>query len=168
MHIKDFKKQVIHFTGIGGVSMSGLALMLAKAGYQVTGSDQKESETLRQLRSIGIPCAVGHKPEFVEGSGLVVRTAAIADSNPEIAMAHQLGIPVMERGTLLGQLMQSYEEVICVSGAHGKTTASSMIATILELAGKHPTIHLGGTLPLIGSATQVGGKDFFVAEACEY
>lgn len=168
MHIKDFKDKTIHFTGIGGVSMSGLALMLVKAGYRVTGSDQRESETLQQLRAIGIPCAVGHKPEFVEGSGLVVRTAAIADSNPEIAMAHQLGIPVMERGTLLGQLMQDYDEVICVSGAHGKTTASSMIATILELAGKRPTIHLGGTLPLIGSATQVGGKDFFVAEACEY
>jgi len=168
MHINDFKDKTIHFTGIGGISMSGLAAMLIEAGYSVTGSDQKESAVLDELRAMGIPCCIGHEPEFVEGAGLIVRTAAVLDTNPEIVHARELGIPVMERGTLLGQLMQSYEEVICVSGAHGKTTASSMVSTILQLAGKNPTIHLGGVLPLIGKATQVGSKDCFVAEACEY
>jgi UDP-N-acetylmuramate--alanine ligase len=168
MHIKDFKDTTIHFSGIGGISMSGLAKMLHHAGYRVTGSDQKDSAALDALRALGIPCATGHQPEFVDGCGLVVRTAAIHDDNPEIQRAHTLGIPVMERGTLLGQIMQSYREVICVSGAHGKTTTSSMIATILELAGKDPTIHLGGSLPLIGDASKVGGRNLFVAEACEY
>ena len=168
MHIEDFSGKRVHFVGIGGVSMSSLAKLLHGWGYQVTGSDQNDSPVLDALRALGIPCAVGHSAANIQGSDLAVYTAAVDTSNPELAWAQAHGVPLMSRGTLLGQLMQRYPVSMGVAGTHGKTTTSSMLATILELTGRNPTIHLGGVLPLIGSAGKMGGKDVFVAEACEY
>ena len=168
MNFSDFSSKRIHFSGIGGISMNGLAMILHAWGYRVTGSDKTDSPLIAHLRELGIPVAIGTAGENVEGADLLVRTSAIKNDHPEFLRAQELGIPVMERGTLLGQIMQHYKEVFCVCGSHGKTTASSMLAYILERAQKDPTIHLGGVLPLIDSATKMGGTDYFVAEADEY
>jgi UDP-N-acetylmuramate--alanine ligase len=120
MHIKDFIGKRVHMIGIGGSSMSGLAEMLKKQGIIVTGSDSSESHTAKKLRLMDIPVAIGHHPEIIEGSSLVVFSAAIHEDDPERMQAEKLNIPQMERAELLGQLMQNFKERICVCGTHGK------------------------------------------------
>ena len=115
-----------HLVGIGGVSMAPLAEVLKGEGIHVTGSDMKESETVDHLRSLGIPVVIGHFPESVEGADLVIRTAAVHDDNPEIAGALSRGIPVFERAEAWGSIMRRYENAVCISGTHGKTTTTSM------------------------------------------
>ena len=149
-----------HLVGIGGVSMSPLAEVLQGEGLVITGSDVKESLAVEHLRSLGIPVVIGHLPESVEGKDLVIRTAAVHDSNPEIAAAHALGIPVFERAQAWGSIMRRYENALCISGTHGKTTTTSMCT--------HPTVMIGGTLPILGTGHRVGKGKTIILESCEY
>ncbi len=157
-----------HLVGIGGVSMSPLAEVLHGAGVQITGSDLHESAATAHLRGLGIPVTIGHFPENVQGAGCVIRTAAVHDENPEIAAAHQTGIPVFERAQAWGAIMAHYKNALCVAGTHGKTTTTSMCTHILMAAGRDPSVMIGGTLPLLGAGHRVGHGDTIVAEACEY
>ena len=158
----------VFFVGIGGISMSALAQILKNDGYTVCGSDFKESETTEALVQMGIPVFIGHSGDHVQNAGLVVYTAAVKEDNPERVAAKQLGIPAVERATLLGAMMKNYRYPVAVSGTHGKTTTTSMLAHILCAADLDPTILVGGVLPLIGGNMRDGGKDYFVTEACEY
>lgn len=167
-HIKDFAGKRAHMIGIGGSSMSGLAGMLVKTGVRVTGSDSARSYMTKALEAQGIPVHIGHRAEHVEGADIVIYSAAIGEDNPERARAAALGIPQMERATLLGQLMEGYRHAVNVCGTHGKTTTTSMIAGALLDAGLDPTVHIGGQLDAIGGSTRVGGHDTFVVEACEF
>jgi len=160
--------QKVHFIGIGGISMSGLAEILKSRGYTVTGSDMKTSAIINKLEHMGIKTITGHSGENIAGADLVVYTAAIKEDNPELMTARLLGIPTMDRATLLGLIMKGYPGSIAISGTHGKTTTTSMISMILLEAGLNPTIHIGGELDAIGGTTHIGSNDYFVAEACEY
>ncbi|MDR1570824.1 MAG: UDP-N-acetylmuramate--L-alanine ligase [Oscillospiraceae bacterium] len=167
-HIRDFAGKRVHMIGIGGSSMSGLAELLLKRGYVVSGTDRDEGYMIELLRKQGANVSVGHNPEAVEGADIVVYTAAIAKDNPELARAEELSIPTLTRAELLGQLMQGHEQSVGVCGAHGKTTTSAMLAQALIGAGLNPTVHLGGRFDAIGGSTRVGGEKLFVAEACEF
>ena len=158
----------VHMAGIGGVSMCALAEVLKGMGLAVQGSDMTDSDTVKHLRSVGIPVAIGHSAENLQNCDLVIRTAAIHDENPEIAGAIARGIPVYERAQAWGAIMQHYENAVCFSGTHGKTTTTGMITTMLELAGKDPAAVIGGKLPLIGGYGKAGHGDDVVIEACEY
>ena len=162
------KLKKVFFIGIGGISMSALAEILKNDGYLVAGSDFKDSDMVRELVASGIPVAIGHSAQNVQDAGLVVYTAAIKQDNPELVHAKELGIPCVERATLLGAMMKNYKYPVAVSGTHGKTTATSMLSHILCEGDKDPTILVGGVLPLIGGNMRDGGKDYFVTEACEY
>ena len=139
-----FYDKRIHFIGIGGCSMSGLAQILHNLGYTVSGSDARDSAFTRILLDRGIPVQIGHDASLVEGAGLVVYTAAIKPTNPEYDYAVRHGIPMLERSKLLGLISRDYKKAICVSGCHGKTTITSMLALITEDSGINPTIHVGG------------------------
>lgn len=166
--IEEFLGQRVHMIGIGGSSMSGLAEMLQQEGYIVTGSDANDSHAAKRLRLRGIPVSVGHHPEIIDGARLVVYSAAIAKDDVERVEAERLNIPQMERAVLLGQLMRGYRETVCICGTHGKTTTSAMISQMLMGMGMNPTVHIGGRLDALGGSTRLGGKDIFVAEACEF
>ena len=166
--ILDYQGKRVHMIGIGGSSMSGLAEMLLKEGYAVTGSDNANSHAVERLREKGIPVALGHAAENVRGADLLVFSAAIAPENPERQEAKRLGIPEMERSILLGQLMRGHKNAVCVCGTHGKTTTSSMIAETLLECGMDPAVSIGGRLDALGGGSRVGGKEVFVAEACEF
>ena len=157
-----------HLVGIGGVSMSPLAEVLHKAGMVITGSDMRNSATVEHLRSPGIPVAIGHRAENIQGAELVIRTAAVHDSNPEIAAAHAQGVPVFERAQAWGSIMRGYKNALCISGTHGKTTTTSMCTHIIMAAQMDPTVMIGGTLPLLGSGYRVGHGDTIILESCEY
>lgn len=157
-----------HLVGVGGVSMFPLAEMLIRRGLVVSGSDQKESDHVAQLRAQGVTVYPGHFPGNVQGAELVIRTAAVHDDNPEIAAARAAGIPVFERAQALGALMSDYQHALCISGTHGKTTTTSMCAHITMSAGLDPTIMVGGNLPLLGSGYRIGKRDTIVLESCEY
>ena len=148
-----------HLVGIGGVSMSPLAEVLQGEGLIISGSDMKESPAVEHLRSLGIPVTIGHLPESVAGKDLVIRTAAVHDSNPEIAAAHAAGIPVFERAQAWGSIMRRYENALCISGTHGKTTMAARI---------DPTVMIGGTLPILGTGHRVGKGKTIILESCEY
>jgi len=167
-HIKDYKGKRAHMIGIGGSSMNGLAGMLKKAGVTVTGSDGTASYMTKMLENQGIEVHIGHHAENVHGADLIIYSAAISAENPERAEAAKLGIPQMERATLLGQLMEGYKHAINVCGTHGKTSTTSMIAEALLDAGLDPTVHIGGQLDYIGGSTRVGSHETFVVEACEF
>ena len=158
----------VHLAGIGGVSMCPLAEVLAGMGLQVQGSDMSESDTVRQLRAQGIPVAVGHSAENLKDCALVIRTATIHDDNPEIAGAIARGIPVYERAQAWGAIMQHYQNAVCISGTHGKTTTTSMATHIFMAAQADPTVMIGGTLPLLHSGYRVGRGDTIILESCEY
>ena len=158
----------VHLAGIGGVSMCPLAEVLAGMGLQVQGSDMSESDTVRQLRAQGIPVAVWHSAENLKDCALVIRTAAIHDDNPEIAGAIARGIPVYERAQAWGAIMQHYQNAVCISGTHGKTTTTSMATHIFMAAQADPTVMIGGTLPLLHSGYRVGRGDTIILESCEY
>ncbi|MBR2661318.1 MAG: UDP-N-acetylmuramate--L-alanine ligase [Clostridia bacterium] len=167
-HIRDYPGGRIHMIGIGGSSMSGLAEMLIDQGYRVSGSDRDETYLVHYVREKNAEVFIGHKAENVRGADLVVYSAAISKDNPERAEAERLGIPCIERATLLGQLMEGYPSAVGVCGAHGKTTVTSMLSQMLMESGLDPSIHIGGRLDAIGGSTRVGHSSIFVAEACEY
>lgn len=170
MYQIDFQKPVhVHFMGIGGISMSSLAELLFVEGFPVSGSDAKESALTRHLESLGIRVFYGQSPaNITPGIDLVVYTAAIKETNAEYQAACAQGIPMISRAELLGQVMDHYKESIAVSGTHGKTTTTSMIAQILLAAQADPTISGGGILEAIGGNLRVGKSELFLAEACEY
>ncbi len=157
-----------HLVGIGGVSMCPLAEVLQGKGLQVQGSDMNDSETVRHLRSLGIPVAIGHNAENLGDCDLVIRTAAVHDGNPEIAGAIARGIPVYERAQAWGAIMRHYPNALCVAGTHGKTTTTSMCTHIFMAAEADPTVMIGGTLPMLHSGYRVGNGDTIILESCEY
>lgn len=160
--------QHIHMIGIGGSGMHPIAEILHSRGYQLTGSDNNETESLQKIRELGISVKMGHFPENVDGSDLVIYSAAIMQDNPELVSARRQGIPTMERSYALGALTRNFDHVIGVCGTHGKTTVTAMITQILIQSGLDPTAVIGGKLPLTGSYGVVGHSDIMVCESCEY
>ena len=168
-HIDFNKPEHIHFIGIGGISMSGLAEILLERGFTVSGSDAHESELTDKLTAHGAKVVYGQRAENItDDIDAVVYTAAVHPDNPEYAAAAAKNLPILSRAELLGQLMKNYEKSIAVSGTHGKTTTTSMLTEILMDEKKNPTISVGGMLDSIGGNIRVGGPDLFVTEACEY
>lgn len=159
----------VHFIGIGGISMSGLAEILLKEDFTISGSDNKESALTDHLESLGATVFYGQKASnIISGIDLVVYTAAIHEENEEFAEAKRQGLPMLSRAELLGQLMTNYEIPIAVSGTHGKTTTTSMLSHVLLADQLDPTISVGGILKAIGGNIRVGNSEIFVTEACEY
>ena len=158
----------VHFIGIGGSSMSGLAEILISQGYKVSGSDIKSSHATQKLENEGARIFIGHSAENIANPDLVVYTVAVKDDNPEMVRSRQLNIPVIDRAELLGLIMKRHSFGIAVSGTHGKTTTTSMITTIMLEAGTDPTAHIGGELDCIGGNTRIGQSEYFITEACEY
>ena len=170
MYKIDFSKPIhIHFIGIGGISMSGLAEILHEEGFTISGSDSKESDLTKTLAAKGIKVIYGQSADNITSDiDLVVYTAAIHESNPEFAAAKAAGIPMLTRAELLGQIMDNYDYSIAVAGTHGKTTTTSMISEILLAAQTDPTISVGGILSSIHGNLRVGDSEYFISEACEY
>ena len=167
----DFnKKQNVYFVGIGGISMSAIAILLKNKGFTVSGSDFKESEEVEELRKKGIKVNIGHKKENITSDiDLVVYSKAIHNDNEEIKEAKAQNIPLISRSKILGEIMANYDKRICVSGTHGKTTTTSIISKVLIDKKFDPTINIGGNVDCIGGNYRIGNnEDFFVAEACEY
>lgn len=158
----------VHLIGIGGVSMRPLGLVLKDMGLIVTGSDMNASVSTDELISKGIQVAIGHQAANIEGADCVIRTAAAQNDNPEVAAARTMGVPVFERAQAWGVIMQSYKNAVCISGTHGKTTATSMVTHILMEANVDPTVMIGGYLPLLRAGHRVGSGNTIVLESCEY
>src|SRR3974390_1438425 len=162
-----FRKQHLHFVGIGGIGMSSIAEVLLNLGYTISGSDVKLSPITARLERLGAKVYEGHAAANVEGAKAVVVTSAVDESNPEIQEARRLQIPVIPRGELLAELMR-LKFGIAVGGSHGKTTTTSMSATILNFAGKDPTVVVGGKVATMGgSNARVGKSEFLVVESDE-
>ena len=159
----------VHFMGIGGISMSGLAQILIEAGFTVSGSDAKSSPLTENLEKMGAKISIGQCAENItDDIDLVVYTAAISKDNPEFVQAASMGLEMMSRAVLLGQIMKNYKTPIAISGTHGKTTTTSMISEVLLAGETDPTLSIGGILKSIGGNIRVGKSDYFVTEACEY
>ena len=158
----------IHLVGIGGVSMRPLGLVLRGRGLEITGSDMNASVSTEELSANGIRVFIGHSAKNIQGADCLVRTAAVHNDNPEIAAARAAGIPVFERAQVWGVIMREYENAICISGTHGKTTTTSMVTQIFMEDGRDPTVMIGGHLPLLGAGHRVGKGDTIIAESCEY
>lgn len=156
----------VHMMGVCGAGMSGLAYVMAGMGYSVSGCDAKPTEVAERLRSLGVSVFEGHDPTHVTAGGLLVASAAIPDSNAEVAAARDQGVEVISRAEMLGRLMAG-RYGIAISGTHGKTTTTSMIALVLERAGLDPTILIGGDLGVLGGNAKLGKSEYFVTEACE-
>jgi len=165
--IKDKHKR-IHFIGIGGISMSGLAEILLENNFTVSGSDMKSSSLTEKLEKQGAQIFLGHDAKNVEGADLVVYTAAISEDNPELSRARELNITTMDRAEFLGKVMQGHKYNIAISGTHGKTTTTSMISHIFLNAKLDPTILVGGELDIINGNVRCGKSEYFITEACEY
>ncbi|MBI5481590.1 MAG: UDP-N-acetylmuramate--L-alanine ligase [Deltaproteobacteria bacterium] len=156
----------IHFVGIGGIGMSGIAEVLLNLGYKVSGSDQRPNDSTRRLASLGGVIAIGHAAENIGDCDVVVTSSAIRGGNPEVDAAHAHQIPVIPRAEMLAELMRM-KYGIAVAGSHGKTTTTSLVATVMDAAGLDPTAVIGGKLPLLGSNARLGGGEYLVAEADE-
>ncbi len=154
--------------GIGGSGMCPIAEILHNEGFEITGSDVFESDTLERIRSYGIPVHMGHRKENIQGAQLVVYTAAVKQDNPELVAAKEQGIPAIERSVMLGMVARRYQNSVAVSGTHGKTSTTAMLTQILINGGKDPTAIIGGKLPFIGGNGRVGSSENMVCEACEY
>lgn len=165
-NIKRYKN--IHMIGIGGVSMSGIAAILKNWGFTVTGSDTNDSENIQALMQKGIKVVIGHSLEDVANSDIVVYSAAVKQDDPEMLEAKNLHIPTIERADFLGELTRCYKDTICISGTHGKTTTTSMIALCFLEALEDPSIQVGAYLKQLGGNYMVGNSEHFIIEACEY
>src|SRR3954449_409592 len=162
-----FKQQQLHFTGIGGIGMSGIAEILLNLGYQISGSDAKLSAITERLSALGATVHEGHAASNIAGAKALVVTSAVDSQNPEVQEARRLGIPVIPRGELLAELMR-LKFGIAIAGSHGKTTTTSMVATILSHAGLDPTVVVGGRVSTMGgSNARLGSSQFLVVESDE-
>lgn len=170
MYQVNFNNPVhVHFMGIGGISMSGLAEILLSRGFTVSGSDMKESPLTLHLGNLGAKINYGQvASNITDDIDLMVYTAAISPDNPEFMECKNRNIPMLSRAELLGQLMKNYATPIAISGTHGKTTTTSMVSEILLGADKDPTLSIGGILKTIDGNLRIGRSDYFVTEACEY
>jgi UDP-N-acetylmuramate--alanine ligase len=155
-----------HFVGVGGIGMSGLAEILRTLDFEVSGSDLKPNEITRRLETMGVRVDVGHRAENVEGADVVVYSSAIHKENPEIARARELDVPIISRAEMLAELMR-VKYCVTIAGSHGKTTTTSLVATVLRAAGLDPTVVVGGKVNALGSNARLGAGDLFVAEADE-
>ncbi len=164
MHIKE--ETGLHFVGIGGIGMSGIAEVFLNQGYRVSGSDLAESETTRRLAELGAQVSIGHRAENIGNANVVVVSSAVKSSNPEVQEARRLRVPVIPRAEMLGELMRG-KVGIAVAGTHGKTTTTSMLACVLTEAGLDPTIVIGGKVNALGGNAKLGQGRFVVAEADE-
>jgi len=160
------KIQHIHFVGIGGIGMSGIAEVLLNLGYKVSGSDLKSSAVTQRLAGLGATAFEGHRAENVTGAEVVVTSSAIAADNPEVARAHELHLPVIQRAEMLAELMR-LKYGIAIAGMHGKTTTTSMVAAVLAAGGLDPTVVVGGRVDAMGSNARLGKSQYLVAEADE-
>jgi UDP-N-acetylmuramate--alanine ligase len=165
--LKDTHKK-IHFIGIGGISMSGLADILLENNYRVSGSDMKASNITAKLEKQGAEVFIGHDEKNIDDVDLVVYTAAVSDDNPELIRAQELDLPIMDRAEFLGQIMKGHKYNIAISGTHGKTTTTSMVSHIFLQAELDPTILVGGELDIIDGNVKTGKSEYFITEACEY
>jgi UDP-N-acetylmuramate--alanine ligase len=162
-----FKKyQQIHFVGIGGAGMSGIAEVMLNMGYRVTGSDSRRGEAVERLERLGAKVFTGHQPSHVEGAHVVVYSSAVARDNVEVQVARQRGIPVIARAEMLAELMR-LKYGIAIAGTHGKTTTTSIVAAVLGAAGLDPTVVVGGRVHGLGANARLGQGEFLVAEADE-
>jgi UDP-N-acetylmuramate--alanine ligase len=160
------KIQRIHFVGIGGIGMSGIAEVLLNLGYKVSGSDLKASTVTQRLASLGAITFEGHRAENISGAEVVVTSSAIAQDNPEVTEAHKLHLPVIQRAEMLAELMR-LKYGIAIAGMHGKTTTTSMVAAVLAAGGLDPTVVVGGRVDALGSNARLGKSQYLVAEADE-
>src|SRR5579871_15939 len=160
------KIQRIHFIGIGGIGMSGIAEVLLNLGYKVSGSDLRSSGVTARLAILGAAIAEGHRPENIAGAEVVIVSSAVARDNPEVLAAHQQHIPVIQRAEMLAELMR-LKYGIAVAGMHGKTTTTSMVAAVLAAGGLDPTVVVGGRVDAMGSNARLGKSHYLVAEADE-
>ena len=160
------KIQQIHFVGIGGIGMSGIAEVLLNLGYKVSGSDLKSSAVTQRLAGLGASVFEGHRAENIAGAEVVVTSSAIAEENPEVVEAHKLHVPVIQRAEMLAELMR-LKYGIAVAGMHGKTTTTSMVAAVLAGGGLDPTVVVGGRVDAMGSNARLGKSQYLVAEADE-
>ncbi len=162
-----FKRyQQVHFVGIGGAGMSGLAEVILTLGYRVTGSDARRNEAVERLERLGAKVSVGHAASHIEGAHVVVYSSAVARDNPELQAARQRGIPVIPRAEMLAELMR-VKHGIAIAGTHGKTTTTSMVGAVLAEAGADPTLVVGGRVTALGANARLGQGEFLVAEADE-
>lgn len=171
MQLFDFSKKLkVHFIGIGGISMSAIALILLKNGFHVSGSDISENDNVKELEKKGIKVYIGHKKENItKDIDIVVYSKAIHDDNDEIIAAKELGIRLVSRSSILGEIMANYNKRICIAGTHGKTTTTALISKVMLDQNLDPTINVGGIVDEIGGNSRIGkGEDLFIAEACEY
>lgn len=159
-------KDPMHFVGIGGIGMSGIAEVLFQLGFPISGSDIYESDTVKKLRSLGIQIQIGHRAENIHSSKVIVISSAIQKDNPELVEAKRLHLPIVSRAEMLAEIMR-LKYGIAVAGAHGKTTTTSMIATILSYSGADPTIIVGGKVDTLGGNAKLGQGSLLVAEADE-
>ncbi|MFM9151505.1 MAG: Mur ligase domain-containing protein, partial [Candidatus Planktophila sp.] len=164
--LKDWTGKHIHFIGIGGAGMSGLARISLSHGLKVSGSDSKDSSVVVALRALGAEVFVGHHSSHINGADVVVYSNAISATNPEMQKARELSLPLFTRAQALAVLM-SAEKGLAVAGTHGKTTTSSMLTVALQACGVDPSFAIGGTLTASGSNAHKGTGEFFVAEADE-
>ena len=164
--LKKYNK--IHMVGIGGVSMSGIAEILVNFGFQVTGSNNVETETTKKLEKNGIKLSIGHNKENITDQDVVVYSAAIKQDNPELVAAKEKNIPIIERADFLGEITRCYKDTITVSGTHGKSTTTSMISLCFLEALKDPSIQVGADIKQLDGNYKVGNSEYFIIEACEY
>ncbi len=163
-----FQDKKIHLIGIGGISMSGIAEILHEMGAKVEGSDANYSKNVKMLQDKGIPVFIGENADLVKDCDIVIYTAAISEENQELKQARKMKKEVYERGKFLGILTKNYQNVICISGTHGKSTTTGMISYCFLEDKKNPTIQIGAILPKINANYYVGDKEYFIMEACEY
>ncbi|MCZ8258641.1 MAG: Mur ligase domain-containing protein, partial [Beijerinckiaceae bacterium] len=156
----------IHFIGIGGIGMSGIAEVLANLGYTVQGSDASDNANVKRLREKGVTCFVGHRAENVGEAGVIVVSTAIRRDNPELVAAREARIPVVRRAEMLAELMR-LKTCVAIAGTHGKTTTTSLVATLLDKGGLDPTVINGGIINAYGTNARLGGGDWMVVEADE-
>lgn len=158
----------LHFIGIGGISMSGIALILKNMGATITGSDATPSSNTEMLEKAGIPVFIGENPDLVRNADIIIYTGAISKDNAELKEAKLLHKEVMERAKFLGELTKNYENVICISGTHGKSTTTGMVSSCFIENDLNPTIQIGAIHPLLNANYRVGEKEYFIMESCEY
>jgi len=166
MNLDDYKN--IHLIGIGGASMYAIAALLHHDGKHITGSDIYETNNTLYLKKLGIEIVIGHNPELVKKADLVIYTAAISEDDIELVTAHKNNIETIERAPFLGEYTKNYKNLICISGTHGKSTTTGMLASVFLEANLNPTIQIGASLKKIIGNYFIGGKKYFILEACEY